>query len=136
MVPFPATSHINIYIISKLSNQQPYVQLKKNKTIQYQKWWINEGKKVSLLISFAKKNIHIKLLIMLLFRVLWKKTTLNTGIKIYLLPLHKVMYKRKTHFFKRSITWYLHWKTITSKKLFKACQSILKRINKMHLKPG
>ena len=78
--------------------------------------------------------MHKKLLIMLLFRVL-KKPTLNTEIKNNLLPWCKVKCKRKTHCFKQSITLYLHWKQVTNKKLVKACQSILQKINKTHLRP-
>ena len=42
-----------------------------------------------------------------------KKTTLNTGIKNNLLPSYKV----PPSFLERSITWYLHWKKVTNKKL-------------------
>ena len=64
-----------------------------------------------------------------------KKTTLTREIKNNLLPWYKVKCKRKTHFFKQSVTWYPHWKKVTNKKLVKACESILQRNNKTHLKP-
>ena len=38
--------------------------------------------------------------------------------------------------FKESITWYLHWKKVTNKKLVKACRSILQKINKTQLRSG
>ena len=78
------------------------------------------------------KNIQEKLLIILFFKVLLKNT-LNTEIKNNLLPLCKVKYKQKTHFLNQSVTWYLHWKKFTNKKLVKAYQSILKRIRETHL---
>ena len=92
----------------------------KNKTIQHQKKWINKAKKNSLLIRvfLLIKNVHKKLLLMLFFRVSWK-TTLSKEIKDNLLPWYKVTCKRKTHFFKGSITWYLHWKQVTNKKVVK-----------------
>ena len=109
----------------------------KNKTIQHQKKWINEGKNLSLLIKncVVDKKCRQKAINNAVFRVLLKYT-LNAETKNNLLPSYKVKYKRKTHFFKRSIVWYLHWKKVTNKKLVKVCQSILQRINKMHLKPG
>ena len=73
---------------------------------------------------------------MLFFLGFSKKTTLNTKIMNNILPSHKIKCKRKTHFFKRSITWYLYWKQVTNKKLVKACQTTLQRINKTYLKPG
>ena len=71
----------------------------------------------------------------MLFLGFSKNTTLNTEKKNKLLPWCKVKCKRKTHFFKQSITWYFHWKQVTNK-LVKAYQTILQRSNKMYFKPG
>ena len=65
------------------------------------------------------------------FKVI-KNPKLNAEIN-NLLPWYKVKNRRKTHFIKQSITWHLHLKKVTSKKLVKSCQSILQRINKAHL---
>ena len=82
---------------------------------------INESKKVSLLIKrfvVDKKKHAQKAVNNAVFYGSLKNPTLNTEINNNLLPWYKVKCKRKTHhFFKRGITWYLHWKKVTNKKL-------------------
>ena len=55
------------------------------------------------------KNVQEKAGHSAVFRVI------STEMKNNLLAWCKVNSKRKTHFFKRSMTWYLHWKQVPNK---------------------